>query len=540
MFVSNIGFSADLSAFDTANQKMDCLIAADTLAQRQLCVTGSKTSTLEVVSKTSKAVTEQEAHHWKVVGANPAKAAYRAAKGRTQIAHKVTTDLNAMKVVAADVANIAPAIIDEILDSRNLLSGDDLKNHQAQWNVMLKNKARYVDFIKRGDQLDYLSFRNGVKANVVADFDGNLLVMVFPLADGRELLWIAECQNFAIRHHAPPPVVTPPTPATNVPPVKTYIPPTPKEVEAMKEYAPDAELFVFKGADWSHSGKTNFQGVEGAFYPVVIENADGTKDELGVGGIAQQCDGHTVGGFGYACNQWAAGLAYKHIDSEWDVSAKLMYGQFVETGHSQDDKYKSRRTIDLISVGGGVNWYGREKAGEKWFPETQGFWRVGLPIGKQVQHSWEGQNIEDTKDLKKFSGLINVGVRQIIYAGDYARPYIEVGYFGELPTAQSVRAQLGVSDKWKVLFCSLGPSFSLMDPGGVSLVGSCGIDVSNAARLAIKTYRQHEFEATLKNYDAETGGFTIEGDNVGLEAQNNAGQFISQTTSTGGARMTME
>lgn len=510
----------DLSAFAKVNAKVDCIIANGGLESKKayaVCNDVTDSAKVEKVAVDTRHRDEQGMYHWKNVGGSPAKAAFKSFAKQPHpellIGKKIYSDLLAMGLTPEDRQAVFYPILHQIQDTLGLLSPQQTQANDAQWDAMLAQGSRYADFVQRGDVLSALSFRKGVIHDVVADFDGNLPTFVFPLSEGKELLWIPACQNFALRKPLvdisipPPPLVVPGTEESTPPlpyPTLEQIP------EEQKKYLWDFDAFVFYGEDYGSHAQVSFYGAEGALYPLVLEHGD-SKDEFGIGAFINGCDGVNQG-FHFDCSQWGVGPAYKHFSNDgWDLSLKPTFGQLVENGQSSDGRYQSHREMDLVGIGGGVNLYQRQLKGEKWFPETQIFWRAGFPFDMRVRHSYDARPIADTTELKRFDALVNFGVREILYDGEWIRPHIEVGYFGELPTGQSIRAQIGFSDHWKILFCSIGPNFDLMK-GGESLIWSCGIDVSNAGRKIVGKIRQDQFRSTLKNYDEETGGFSLESD----------------------------
>lgn len=508
------------------SRKLDifqCVLAAKTHAQKVVCVDGaSKQKTSGVVAVKAASVPGVGKKHWTKIGANPEYANFsKFAKQAKQMAvadfgRHIQSRLKQMRVQGADFDRVFNSIFYRKLTQYKLVSEDE-KREQASRDVklMMTGTMRILgkdNGIHPGDELLFLTERNRVRENVIADVsltEGT--IYGYMLSDGRELLDILNCGNLAIRGSTPPPEIPADiVPSKLEPPSKPPIQALPKE---QKRYLMDFDLFGFFGEDHGARSDVRFYGGEGAVYPIILDHGD-SKDEIGAGGFINACDGTAQGGFHFDCNQWGVGPAFKHMSNNgWDASIKPTFGELVENGRSADGKYNSHREIDLVSIGGGVNIYKRQIRGEKWFPETQIFARVGIPTDVGVSHSYMGKNISDVKELKKFDALINFGVRQIVYDGKYVRPYAELGYFAELPTGQSLRAQIGISDHWKTVFCSLGPNFDLLH-GGESLIWSCGVDVSNVIRLGVGKVRQDQFRKTLKNYDEETGGFTMMEDDV--------------------------
>jgi hypothetical protein len=363
----------------------------------------------------------------------------------------------------------------------------------------------------RGDQFLVMSYGRGkVVSNVVADWrTGPENAIVITLTDKRRLVWFPACGNLGL---LPPPKAPPEAPGVTPPGKPTVItpaPPTEEVVTPEREYLWDWDAFAFYGQDHGESrAQTEFWGVEAALYPVVIDTKGG-RHEFGVGGLYNEFEGRAFDGFRFDGHQWGVAPAYKFYGQGWDFNLKApMFGQLEEHGRTGDGRYRSRREFDLLGFGAGLNFYQRQVRGEKWFPETQVFTRMGFPIDSDVKHSWDGTPIADTRELEKFDGLINVGVRQILYDGEWVRPYLEAGYFGELPTNESLRLQVGISDRHKIIFAGIGPNFNLTQ-GGTSLLWSVGVDVANGFRYVRGEYRRDQFRKTLTAYDEETGMFSL-------------------------------
>ncbi len=251
-----------------------CILNAKTRAQKVVCIGGSTVvADKGVVASTSGRRLiggvkrdAQGLHHWTKVNGSPAKKAYKSfAKqpgSETWIGKKVSDDLHAMKLSLGDYEKYFRPIFNEIRDSLGLLKGNDSEDHRKQWEAMLKNGMRTHGWIKRGDILEALSFRKGVIENVIADFDGYLGAYVFPLENGRELLWIPECGNFAVRGSKAPPAepVRESTPPKPVPVSYGSPPPLPEKQSAFYNVKVQGEVgaWLFHGAtrnaDWKGGG----------------------------------------------------------------------------------------------------------------------------------------------------------------------------------------------------------------------------------------------------------------------------------------------
>jgi hypothetical protein len=278
----------DMGAFEQLNVKIDCIIAHGGFQSRNakaICIDKTETAH-KTVSSSKKDTYKRDAkglHHWKKVNANPAKAAYRAsAKGahpEVFIGKKVHDDLIAIGLTSNDMDKVFHPIFNQVQDNFGLLKGDEVVNHHKQWDAMLRSGAQYPDFIQKGDILSHLSFRKGVIPNVIADFNGNLPTFVFPLENGKELLWIPLCQNFAIREgkQLSLPVV-PETKKIIKEPFKISLK---KEVNERRAIV-EVNAGVWGGAYFGKNYEGKFWGGQGWVY-VPIEQFLGSEEQISVG-----------------------------------------------------------------------------------------------------------------------------------------------------------------------------------------------------------------------------------------------------------------
>jgi LysM repeat protein len=405
-----------------------------------------------------------------------------------------------------------------------LMGTDEKAEYERVWKEWLRTGKVKLATYDIGDVFLRALFGNlKVRSNVKARWygyrnsvtgGGLVFAYEFSFASGERVGLITDCWNLVLRPPAPP--ETPPGPGPGprppVPPVPTPVGPP---EEAARKYLWDADAFVFYGQDHDEERPpTKFGGVEGAFYPLVIDRPEG-RYELGAGGLFNFFEGESVDGFRFGGYQWGVAPAGKFYGRGWDANLKApMLGQLIENGKSADGREETERNFDLLGFGGGVNFYQRQVRGEKWLPETQVFARAGFPIGSKVSRSRDGRDVSNTGDLEDFDGLVNVGARQILYDGEYVRPYVEAGYFGELPTSESVRFQVGISDRHKIVFAGIGPNFNLTN-GGISLLWSVGIDPFNLGRYIRGEVRRDQFRDMVEYYDEDTGGFTLPEDGLG-------------------------
>ncbi|MDD5083321.1 MAG: hypothetical protein PHT88_00090 [Candidatus Moranbacteria bacterium] len=335
--------------------KLDCIDAHGgfhSKKAKELCIDTSgvaKAAKIDTRPRDAKGL-----YHWKKVNSNPAKAAYRnAAKGahpEVFIGKKVHDDLIAIGLSSNDMDKVFHPIFNQVLGNYGLLKGKDAADHTKQWDEMFRNGTRYPDFIQKGDILRFLSFRNGVVRDVVVDFEGNLPVFVFPLENGRELLWIPRCQNFAIREGKQ--AIPPEKPEKIVP----YQPKRPsisihKEENQKRALAiAEINLGVWAGKYWgSHYGGT-FSGTKDLIY-IPISGMLGWEEQVSIGagiyGAREAGNSHdskfrgrssrllpiiAVKGNGFG------GIGGDDVIHQWSVS--LGYGSDSMAGHNSESGWR--------------------------------------------------------------------------------------------------------------------------------------------------------------------------------------------------------
>ncbi len=321
------------------------------------------------------------------------------------------------------------------------------------------------------------------------------------------------CGNWIWKEEKTPP----PQPAQ--PGISIY-PPTPEKWEEVpeKEITPekalmrwDWELFANAGGETDFRGNNNgFAGAEGALYPIIVEGKN-ARDEFGVGGKVNFWKGETFEKFLYDGGYYAVGPAWKHSNYKgWDTGFKILIGKLWENGNDATGDYKSRREFGIAGISASYSNYERELHGKKFFPEHQLYAALFIPISSDVRHSWQGKNIEDIADLKKFNYMLSIGGRLFLYKGEYLRPYIEAGYFTEDPTTHSLSFRLGVSDVEKIVFAGIGPNINL-DHGTWALAGDVGVDIMRAIQVARSHHRKAEMiksiqqDNRVKSFDENNG-----------------------------------
>ena len=274
----------------------------------------------------------------------------------------------------------------------------------------------------------------------------------YDLGDGVFLANPKRCGNIATFTKAvkkPEPVV--PQPVVQL---ETFVP----EVVVTSSGCPiDLKAVIGREHEPKHDGNdANSAYLAWALYICTWRGETGTHG-VGIGGQASMWDGLVNGGAGRFSGRFAAiGPAYEYIsDNGWDFEAKALIGRLDEK--FVQGEYRSERHFTLVGPQLSYNNYERRQRGERWFPETQANIVVGLPLTKSVTHSWQGKAIEDTTELSKFGVYLNAGVRQWIYDGDIVQPYVQLGYFLESPSSESMSFRAGFADPHRV--CGIGFGF---------------------------------------------------------------------------------
>lgn len=294
----------------------------------------------------------------------------------------------------------------------------------------------------------------------------------YDLGDGIYLAIPRRCGNPAVYvKPVEPPVVEPPvtmektpdepaTPGESAPPV----------VEEESPCPIDPKLVVGQENEPTHDGNNaNSFFASGAVY-CTWRGEEGTHG-AGVGFQASQWDGLVNHGAGKFTGHLATiGPAYEYIsDKGWDVEAKLLFGNLIEK-FKQDD-YQSERHFNVGGVSGAYNNYQREMAGEKALAKTQVFASVFWPLSHDAEHSWQGNKIADTTELRKFNFYVNAGVRQELYNFGPFKLYTDLGYFLEDPTSESMSWRVGITDPNSICGIGIGIDHDLKHGGDANAWG---------------------------------------------------------------------
>ena len=356
--------------------------------------------------------------------------------------------------------------------------------------------------IRPGDKLLFLTEKNKVRSNVVADVS-HLDGYIYTLADGRELLDVLDCGNLAVREGNP--VKTPETTGPPVPTTETAGE-TPISKPIVEENVlDDWELFVSIGGSVGGNVTAGAGSLSGAYFPYRKDTKDG-RWEVGPGIQAGAWTGETSG-FDYEGYLGVIGPAVKYIDWDgWDIEGRVQAGWISKEGRIAE--YESWQEGVIMGPSVGYSNYSRELAGEKWFPEFGLYGSTFFPMDFNGDHSWQGKPIADKSPLE-FNYLLNVGYRQILYKNDEwgIRFFGQIGYFEEAPTGRSASARLGISDTKKRFFAGCGPNFDLMNNWAV--LPGCDISMDIAA-----TVNQSLVESNMEGMQAAfTKNGSIENNN---------------------------
>ncbi len=345
----------------------------------------------------------------------------------------------------------------------------------------------------------------------------------FMLPSGKTLVWMRNCFNWVILPEektvfAPPPPPAeppvaespPPEPIAIEPPADERVPATPV-AEVAKSFCNrfDPHLVVGQEHEPRHDGgdqaDSNF--LAAALYCTWRNEDDDGTHGLGAKLTASSWSGTVNQRAGkYAGHMHLVGPAYEYIsDDGWDAEVSVpMVGKLHERFHQ--DKYESRRDFTLAGISAGYNNYERRLRGEPWFPETQVFGTAAVPLSRAVSHSWDGQPITDTEELSRFGVYANAGVRWWLYEDEDSMvlPYLQLGYFLETPSSESMSARLGIADVNRICGIGAGVDHDLKRGGDV-LARGWWCDVVKGARVGRSAHRKHQMVV-----EAADRGITVE------------------------------
>ena len=366
--------------------------------------------------------------------------------------------------------------------------------------ALLQPGTKFVSMSERGKG------KNAVKVtrNRIATWTVPERAVVITLPDGRKIARMDSCSNWAQVEVEP-----------EQPESIAIAAVTPRPEESQKEEGielcglDDHDAFLSTGRTDGNGSKTRWNYAS-VFACIAKGRVDGGIVKAGVGGVYGSHKGHaTTDGFQYSGNRYAWGPEAKYVDDDgWDARVGFFpWGKFSNDGKSADGDYVQTRDFGMRGVDFGINLYQREMVGEEWFPKTQIYGSYFKLSAKDVHHSWQGNSIVDTSDLKS-SALLSLGVRQFIYQGP-VKPWFSLEYFSELPSVRSLTGMIGVTDEDEILWAGIGLTRNL-EKGGIARSWMLGVDVGNGVRKFRSDVRNEEWKnVNTAYYDGKTGAFTV-------------------------------
>lgn len=400
--------------------------------------------------------------------------------------------LNHIGVSGSDLDVVRKAIADGTADQVELLPG-----------------TKFISMSERGRGMSVK-----VTHNRVATWKTPESAVVVTLLDGRKIVRIDSCSNWA-QVEVPP---KEPEPSIAVAAVTPEPEVTPEEQGVELCGLDDHDLFGSIGRTDGNGSKTGWRYADG-FACIAKGRVDGGTVKGGVGGLYGDSKGHaTTDGFAYSGKRYGWGPTVKYVDDDgWDARIGFFpWGKFLNDGHSANGDYAQTRDFDMRGSNFGFNLYWRELAGEKWFPKTQIYGSVFKLFAKNLQHSWQGNQIADTSDLKS-SWLQSLGIREFIYQGP-VKPWISLEYFAEIPHTRNLTGMLGVTDEDEIFWAGIGLTRNL-EKGGYAPTGMVGFDAGNGVRKLRSNVRHDEWVSTETSYyDEATGAFTLKRPESGTDA----------------------
>jgi hypothetical protein len=171
----------------------------------------------------------------------------------------------------------------------------------------------------------------------------------------------------------------------------------------------------------------------------------------------------------------------------------LHFGRQENKSWNAAGTWQGKQSADLVGFGGNFSWYPRKNAGEAWFSEINGWGTLLFPLNKEASASFKGRPQKYGYDTDLIASL---GGRFYIWDAHREtdlplRFYAEAEFLGEFPNSSSIGASIGVSDKWDILFASVGLRADLNNGFNYSFVG-VGVDGAKAIDVGMKQYRQSE------------------------------------------------
>lgn len=423
-----------------------------------------------------------------------------------------TTGVNPL-VRQCPVDAVSP--IEKVALARIGVSSSDVENIEREISSGTVHQTLVPAGTKFSVMTEHGRRKNSVRVayNLIATWGIPKQGLVFDLPDGRKIARL-DCCNWA-QVEVPP---KEPEPSIAVAAVTPEPEVTPEEQGVELCGLDDHDLFGSIGRTDGNGSKTGWRYADG-FACIAKGRVDGGTVKGGIGGLYGDSKGHaTTDGFVYSGERYGWGPTVKYVDDDgWDARSSFFpWGKFLNDGHNANGDYAQTRDFDMRGSNFGFNLYWRELAGEKWFPKTQIYGSAFKLFDQDLQHSWQGNQIADTSDLKS-SWLLSLGIREFIYQGP-VKPWISLEYFAEIPHTRNLTGMLGVTDEDEILWAGIGLTRNL-EKGGYARTGMVGIDVGNGIRKLRSNVRHDEWVSTETSYyDEATGAFTLKRPESGTDA----------------------
>jgi hypothetical protein len=230
---------------------------------------------------------------------------------------------------------------------------------------------------------------------------------------------------------------------------------------------------------WGISDNSNPEAkahyLKGEIYPLKVN----AKVRVGVADKISDWEGRTPGKSDYDGQRWQIGPAVKILDESRDVDAAVFYGRQKKSSLSHDGDER-RSSANLVGVGVGTAFYGREDNNELWFPRTEVTGEVLVPFN---------QNNDDT------NSIINIGVRQFVYdpVSVPIRTFAGAGFQMESPADPKLGIYAGAQDNRGVLSVEVGPRINLENGATIGTVGA-NLDLGRIIRKGVSVYRNSQVQ----------------------------------------------
>jgi hypothetical protein len=264
-------------------------------------------------------------------------------------------------------------------------------------------------------------------------------------------------------------VEVPQAPAPPIEVLPVQVSPPEKEEEEEKE-APcwiDPKLVAGYEGEPSHNGGDDLDVVYASSAVFCMWRMEDNRGDRGLGlafqgslwgGDVNREAGHFKG---YLL---VGGPAYQEtLDEGRNWEARLLFGVLDEK--FKQDGYKSHRRFGVVGLGLVYNDYRRWLEGYEWFPKHQAWVTLLTPFTSSLKHSFNGEPI--MSDPPGLDLYLSLGGRLYLYDNDYLLPYIQGGFFAEIPGTRSLSLRVGVSDPNFIFGIGIGPDINLVNGGEV-------------------------------------------------------------------------